>query len=55
MATTLKVRIPVAVEIDIDAWVEEYGAGSVAEIRSDIKTHIQNMVRSQLDALGVSA
>lgn len=55
MTNTLKVRIPLTVEIDVDAWVDEYGTGSATEIRSDIKAHIESMVRSQLDALGVSA
>ena len=50
-----KVRIPLTVDIDVDAWVEEYGAGSMAEIREDVRRHIENMVRAQLDSLGVSA
>lgn len=55
MTNTLKVRIPLTVEIDVDAWADEYGAGSTTEIRADIKAHIENMVRAQLDSLGVSA
>lgn len=55
MATTLKVRIPITVEIDIEAWSDEYGCNSTAEVRADIKAHITDMVGQQLDALGVSA
>lgn len=55
MANTLKVRIPLTVEIDVDAWADEYGAGTNTEIRADIKRHVENTVRAQLDALGVSA
>lgn len=50
-----KVRIPLTVEIDVDAWADEYGAGSIAEIREDVRRHIENMVRQQLEALGVAA
>jgi hypothetical protein len=52
---TIKVSIPITVEIDIAAWNEEYGCDSAAEVRADVKTHIANMVNQQLDALGVLA
>lgn len=52
---TLKVNIPLSVEIDIDAWIEEYGTNSAAEIRGDVKEHIRQMVLGQLDSLGVLA
>lgn len=55
MANTMKVRIPLTVEIDVDAWTDEYGANSTTEIRADIKRHIENMVQAQLESLGVSA
>jgi hypothetical protein len=55
MTNTLKVRVPVTVEIDVDAWAAEYGSGSATEIRADIRRHIESMVAAQLDSLGVSA
>lgn len=52
---TIKVRIPVTVEIDIDAWVDNYGCESTAEVREDVRSHIENTVRQHLDSLGVLA
>lgn len=53
---TIKVRIPVTVEIDVDAWCEEYGIPDrAAEVRADIKVHVEDLVRQQLDSLGVLA
>jgi hypothetical protein len=55
--STLKVRIPITVNIDVEAWNVEYGGGfeTAAQIRADIKRHIEDMVQQQLDSLGVSA
>jgi hypothetical protein len=52
---TIKVRIPITVEIDVDAWYDEYGCSSVAEVREDAKLHIEDTVRQHLDSLGVLA
>lgn len=52
---TIKVRVPVTVEIDVEAWNIEYGCESAAEVRADAKRHIEDMVKQQLDALGVLA
>jgi hypothetical protein len=49
----MKVKVSFEVDINTDAWDDEYGTGSVTEIRSDVKRHIENMVRGQLESIGV--
>jgi hypothetical protein len=51
----IKVRVPLTVTIDVDAWCDEYGAESAAQIREDVRRHVENMVQSQLESLGVRA
>jgi len=55
MTRTIKVRIPVTIEIDVDAWCDEYGCESVVEVRADAKRHVEDTVRQHLDSLGVLA
>lgn len=52
---TIKVRIPVAVEIDLDAYCAAYGLETAAEVREDVKHHVANTVQQHLDSLGVLA
>lgn len=53
---TLKVRIPITVEIDVDTWCDEYGYESAAAgVRAEVKLHVENTVRQHLGALGVLA
>ena len=55
--SSLKVRVPVTVEIDVESWALEYGmeGATAAEIRADVKRHVEDMVSQQLASLGVSA
>lgn len=53
---TLKVRIPITVEVDLDAWADEYSVDdTAAEVRADVKRHIENLVRQELASLGLAA
>ena len=52
---TLKVSIPISVEIDVDAWRTEYGLETVAEVREDVKRHVANAVTWHLAGLGLLA
>lgn len=54
-ARTIKVRIPVTVEIDMDAWCTDYGTETAAEVREDVKSHVTNTIQQHLDSLGVLA
>jgi hypothetical protein len=52
----IKVRIPLTVSIDVDAWCDEYGTPeSAAQIREDVKRHVESMIQTQLESLGVRA
>lgn len=52
---TIKVRIPVTVEIDMAAWDDVYGGGTATEIREDVKRYVQDLVRQQLAGNGMLA
>lgn len=54
-ARTIKVRIPVTVEIDMDAWCTDYATETAAEVREDVKRHIAESVHQHFDSLGVLA
>ncbi len=44
MAKTMKVRIELVAEVDVDAFEEAYGTRSAAEIRESIKWGAQSAV-----------
>jgi len=52
---TIKVRVPVTVEIDLDAYRTEFGLESVGEVREDVKRYIASSVQQHLDSLGLLA
>lgn len=46
----MRVRVDFTVDIDPDAWRVEYGA---EDVRSDVRTYIENAVRTHLEVMGV--
>lgn len=36
----MKVRVVLTVEVDPEVWAAEYGLGSVAEVREDVKAYL---------------
>lgn len=54
-ARTIKVRVPITVEIDADAWHANYGTETVAEVREDVRRYVTDAVAQHLDSVGVSA
>lgn len=54
----MKVRISFTVDVDPDAWVEEYGWSSEAalsDIRADVQEHARDSILGQFDSLGLLA
>jgi hypothetical protein len=48
----MRIKVTVPVEIDVDAWCDEYGCDR-SDVRTDVAEHIKQMVWQQLDAVGV--
>jgi len=49
----MKVRVTMTLDIDKDAWTLNYGVESTKAIREDIDTYVTNLVREQLNELGL--
>lgn len=50
----MKVRVSFTVDIDAEAWADEYGTErDSAPTRADVQRHVQNMTMAQLDSLGL--
>lgn len=45
------VRVELSLDIDPDAWTENYGVEGPAAIRMDVKSHVRNSVLAHLDEL----
>lgn len=48
----MKVRIDFTIDINPNAWIDEYGT-EPSEIRSDVQRHVQNSSVAQLESLGM--
>jgi len=55
--STMKVHIPVTLEIDVQDWQGEYGGETAAEIRADVKVYVEHLIREHMgeNGLGVLA
>jgi len=52
----MKVRISFTVDIDPQAWADEYGTErDGAPTHGDVQRHVESMVTAQLDSLGLLA
>lgn len=51
----MKVRVTFTVDIDLDAWEENYGvsASDKAALRQDVQTYVRNGALDQLALVGV--
>lgn len=50
----MKIRVSFAVDVDPDAWIQEYGTART-DIRRDVQRHLEQDARAQLDSLGLLA
>lgn len=48
----MKVRVTATVEIDAQAWAEEYGIDP-ADVRKDVQAHLADSLQQHVDSLGV--
>lgn len=53
-AKTRKVRVAVVVEVDVDAWMNEYGVDR-ADVPADVRRYVQDGITAHLDSLGLLA
>lgn len=52
----MKVVPKVSVDIDLDAWREEFKViGTDREVAADVRLYVENMVHAQMSSLGVLA
>lgn len=49
----MKVKASFTVDVDEEAWSQEYGTQTAAEIRGDVKHHVESYAVMQLQSLGV--
>jgi len=50
----VKVRVQFTVEVDPDAWIDNYGIDP-REVNADVKAYAEATVRDQLERVGVLA
>jgi hypothetical protein len=50
----MKVQVTVTVEIDPQAWADEYGT-EIGSVRADVKRHAAQIVQQHFDSVGVLA
>ncbi|MCA2247567.1 hypothetical protein JF729_07120 [Mycobacterium intracellulare] len=48
----MKVRVSFTINVDPDAWMQEYGADR-SDIRHDVQRHLEHDARAQLNSLGL--
>lgn len=48
----MRVQVKVTLDIDVDAWMLEYGCDR-DEVRRDVQQHTAESIRQHLDALGL--
>lgn len=48
----MKVRISFTVDIDVDAWMMNYGVES-GDVRKDVQVYVENGTRDHLGSLGL--
>ncbi len=49
----MQVKVSFTVDVDEEAWSQEYGTQTAAETRGDVKRHVQSYAVMQLQSLGV--
>jgi hypothetical protein len=48
----MKIKVIVGLDIDADAWMDEYGIER-SEVRSDVIEHVGQSIRAHLSSLGL--
>ena len=49
----MKVKIQFTVDIDCEAWTENYGAMTTAELREDVRFYAEDVVLNQMRSVDV--
>jgi hypothetical protein len=52
--SAMKVQVTVTVEIDPQAWADEYGS-EIGNVRADVKRYAAQIVQQHFDSVGVLA
>lgn len=52
---TVRIHVDTSVEIDVDAWLDNYGDDLTKEPRDVVRDYIENVIREQLRDVGVLA
>lgn len=49
----MKIKCTVTLDIDPDAYTDEYGVEGAAAIRTDLQRHIQDSITAHFESIGV--
>lgn len=49
----MKIKVTLTLDIDPEAWTENYGVESAEEIREDVQSYAHNVITEQLRDVGV--
>ena len=56
MKKNIKVKVTVTLDVNVDAWLENFQVGVTrADIREDIKQYFAGLCRAQLECIGCEA